>query len=247
MHSQWAHLSFIVRLEKDMPIQYTLPQPLNAAKAHSVKESIFYLKKYRAELVWSNLRTFEQSPCSLPQTQTILQGQSVGGISLDALDQVRHLGKAVDRLNLIVAEKRFMLNKDMACELHALAAENEALEWGVFRKSSVKIGGVSYLPPKAEELDALWAEGEKTVSGIENACERAFFMFCHMARCQFFYDGNKRTAWLMMMGELIAHGYLPFAIPAKDAENFNTTLADFYETADASAMLYLLERYSQAQ
>lgn len=219
------------------------PGDYETTRAADVREALFYLKKFRPDFVWSCLKTFENTPCTLPQTQTILQGQSVGGVSLEALDQVRRMGHAVDVLLGMLDDGSFAITREVACRLHAEVARDEALEWGVFRAKQVYVGGVAHVPPPAEELALRWDDGVRALAALASPSERALALFLFMARTQFFYDGNKRTAWLMMAGTLVANGYLAFAIPANDAERFNERLAAFYDSGDAGGMMELLAGY----
>lgn len=223
------------------------PGDYETTRAADVREAVFYLKKFRPDFVWSSLKTFENTPCTLPQTQTILQGQSVGGVSLEALDQVRRMGRAVDVLLGMLGDGSFAITREAACRLHAEVARDEALEWGVFRAKQVYVGGVAHVPPPAETLAQRWDDGVRALHALASPGERALALFLFMARNQFFYDGNKRTAWLMMAGTLVVNGYLAFAIPPNDAERFNQRLAAFYDSGDAGGMMELLMSYGNAR
>ena len=49
-----------------------------------------------------------------------------------------------------------------------------------------------------------------------------------MCKNQYFGDGNKRTAQLIMCGLLILKGYAPFSINFKDIE-YSEALVNFYD------------------
>ena len=51
---------------------------------------VFVFKKNLAEITWNCMSTLENNPSTLPQTQTILKGQSVSGLSIDDLLQVKN-------------------------------------------------------------------------------------------------------------------------------------------------------------
>jgi Fic family protein len=57
-----------------------------------------------------------------------------------------------------------------------------------------------------------------------------------MARCQFFYDVNKRMGRFMMNGHLLSHGYPAINLPAKRRLEFNQKMLDFYASGDETAM-----------
>ncbi len=57
-----------------------------------------------------------------------------------------------------------------------------------------------------------------------------------MARCQFFYDVNKRMGRFIMNGLLLNHGYPAINLPAKRQLEFNQLMLDFYETGVQTQM-----------
>ncbi|NBV29517.1 cell filamentation protein Fic, partial [bacterium] len=131
----------------------------------------------------------------------------------------------------------FSLSKEFVFELHALAAQEEALEWGCFRKGQVTISGTQYLPPKASTLDSFWVEVIEQVNRTQNILERAIMLFLYMSRYQFFYDVNKRTARFMMNALLLSNGYPVINVPAKRSVEFNSKMIKFYESGHSEEML----------
>jgi hypothetical protein len=57
-----------------------------------------------------------------------------------------------------------------------------------------------------------------------------------MARCQFFYDVNKRMGRFMMNGVLLNAGYPAINLPAKRQLEFNQLMLAFYEPGDQQPM-----------
>ena len=53
-------------------------------------------------------------------------------------------------------------------------------------------------------------------------------LFLNLCKNQYFGDGNKRTAQLIMCGLLILNGYAPFSINFKDIE-YSKDLVNFYD------------------
>lgn len=212
--------------------------PLAIPYFGSAFKSAMVFKQNLAEITWNCMRTLENNPTSLPQTRTILAGQSVGGISVFDLMQVKNYGDAAKLLTDKVRSNAFALDKATACAIHNLSAREDALVWGAFRTGSVSIEGVEYRPPEASALDALAQTGFDWLNAaVENPKERAIATFLFMSRSQFFYDANKRTASLMMNGVLMSNGYLPISVLNKKSEQFHNELKMFYETGNADGML----------
>lgn len=194
-------------------------------------------KRNLAEIAWHWMRTLENNPTTLPQTQTILGGQSVGGISIFDLMQVKHYGDAAKRLTDLVRMKAFRLDQETASRLQGLSGREEALAWGALRTGAVSIAGVEYTPPGANALDRLAQKAFSWLgSRIQNPKERAIATFLFLSRSQFFFDANKRTASLMMNGILMTNGYLPITVLNTQSERFHDELRAFYESGNADGM-----------
>lgn len=71
------------------------------------EKSLFVFQKNLPAITWNWMRTLEQNPATLPQTQTILKGQSVAGLSIDDLLQVKHYGDGAKELIRLLREKSF--------------------------------------------------------------------------------------------------------------------------------------------
>ena len=205
--------------------------------------ALFIFKKNMAEIVWNSLGVFENNPSTLPQTETILQGRSVGGISIDELSQVKRFGDGTTYLIAAVKNGNFRLGMDFAKQLHAIIGKEEALEWGVLRSRQVHIHGVSHVPPAANKLPAPAESGFAFLCDqVSDPIERAIATFLFMSRTQFFFDCNKRTASLMMNGVLLSAGYYPIAVLKETAEEFNEKLRAFYNSGDGTEMFGYFSR-----
>ena len=220
-------------------------EPVDISLPHEDKPgmALFIFQKNRAGIVWNSLGVFENNPSTLPQTETILQGQSVGGISIDQLSQVKRFGEATGALISAIKSKEFSLDIEFAKRLHALVGKEEALEWGTLRTQQVHIHGVSHVPPAAERLPSLAEKGFTFLrEHIANPIERAIATFLFISRSQFFFDCNKRTASLMMNGVLLAEGIYPITVLRETAEEFNDTIRAFYNSGNATGMFCYFSR-----
>ncbi|MBC7182624.1 MAG: Fic family protein, partial [Marinobacter sp.] len=173
---------------------------------------------------------------TLPEVQTLLQGVTVGGHKLSDQQVAVNQGEAWKALFRMVRENQFRMNQECAKTLHAIAAKEEALEWGCFRSGSVLIAGTDYEPPAADKLPALFEEMVEDLAKIEDVYDQAIHIFLSMARCQFFYDVNKRMGRFMMNGHLLSKGYPAINIPASRQLEFNELMLEFYESGDETAM-----------
>ena len=216
----------------------------NIPSAGSPKNAVYIFNQNIVKIVYNFMSTLERNPTSLPQTATILQGQSVAGQNLDDVMQVKRYGDGARALMSMIANGTFALNEETACVLHNHVGKEEALTWGKFRDSFVTILHVDqYIPPDSKLLSGIATQGFSFLRDeIKSPQERAIAAFLFMARTQFFHDANKRTASLMLNGVLMAEGLYPVTVLDHNSEEFHTKLADFYNTGDASKMMQFFEK-----
>lgn len=205
------------------------------------KKACAIFKKNLVEITWNCMRSLENNPTTLPQTATILEGQSVGGISIFDLMQVKNYGDGCKNLIWQLFNDEFSLSIKSACLIHSFVAKEDALEWGVIRNKAVSLHNIKYVPPTENLSQILEGGFNYLTKEIKSPAERAIATFLFMARTQPFYDANKRTASLMMNGCLMKDGYFPITVLNREAELFHKELGKFYETGDANGMFKFFE------
>ncbi len=197
--------------------------------------AIMLAKNQLSELVCDAVN-LEGIAITLPEVQTLLEGITVGGHKLSDQNITLNQGRAWEKLFGDVKHKKFNLSKGYVCSLHAVAAKEEALEWGSFRTSGVVISGTNYRPPHAKNLDALFEEMIEAVQTHDDIYDQAIAIFLQTARNQFFFDVNKWMGRFMMNGHLLQNGFPVINVPAKRQLEFNTFMLAFYESGDQSQM-----------
>lgn len=213
--------------------------------AESQSDAIFLLNKFSSDLVWNVLKNFEGTPVTLPQTEVILAGQSIAGLSIKDLLKIKHYGNALNGLIAMLEDNSFAFDMRSLCSLHGEVAKDEVPRRGAFRERDVKLKHIQrYSPPPAYSLQERWAAGSEVINHITNPLEKAAVAFLFMARTQFFEDGNKRTAFLAMNGLLVKNAVKPFLFPQGDSQRFMERLANFYESGHADDMLWLIREYA---
>lgn len=210
------------------------------------EEILFTTKRMHPELVY-NMTKLEGNPYTYSQVKTLLEGITVGGRKLSDQEQVLRVSNAWEELRYQVAQSSFTVTKANFIHFNKIVAEGEALSVGSFRTGRVYIAGVeSYTPPKSDELEACFNWVMQRFNQESDPYLKAFRLFLDCARIQFFYDGNKRTAQLMMNGYLMSNGYPPVSIPAKNKRQYDAKMTKFYETGDDRAMLAFLQKLAQS-
>ncbi len=173
---------------------------------------------------------------TLPEIQTLLDGITVGGHKLSDQQIAINQGNAWRSLFASIKEEAFQLSSEYTCQLHQIAAKEEALEWGKFRSGGVTIAGTSYMPPSADELPVLFERMIEESTLFDDIYDQAIFIFLSMARYQFFYDANKRMGRFIMNALLLNSGYPAINLPAKRQLEFNRLMLNFYGSGKQKPM-----------
>lgn len=227
----------------------------NTIPVYSVDRTCFRFHRMLPEFVW-DAGVLEGNPLTFVEVKTLMDGITVGGHKLSDQAQILHLITSSKRLLTWVKKGEFKLDKATFCALHRLVARNEALEWGHFRGEGqethytpdVSLGEQGRYTPlptaqRAPELNRVFMNGVHAINeGIPHPLEKGCAFFLFGALQQFFFDGNKRTARLMMNGILMSAGIDAISIPAAQAETFNHQMARFYFTKEATEMMAFLTR-----
>ncbi len=216
----------------------------------SLDRAVFRFHRMLPEYVW-DAGVLEGNPFTFPEVKTVLEGVTVGGRKLSDQEQILNLGESSKQLIKMVTQREFVLEKATFCELHAIVARNEALEWGHFRGEGaetkftpdVALGDRGrftplHTEPGANQLNRVFSAGLLSLSEkVRNPFEKAAAFFFFGALQQFFFDGDKRTSRFMMNGVLMSNGIDAVSVPAARAQEFNRKMVDFYVTRDASEMM----------
>lgn len=214
-------------------------KPFSDKYALTKQQSLFLAKKKRDENIYCGMK-MENRNITFPQTQTILNGVNVPGVTLDDIQAVlnmrdawRYLVKAIDE----------PITLSLICKLNEFVARNEALEWGVLRTGHVGISGTDYVPPLPVQ-----SEIEQELANILTAdmttTEKAITAFLWGARRQMFWDGNKRTSLLLANKLLVGNGHGMLTITDKNMERFNELLSAYYTSNDMSEIKQFLYEHA---
>ncbi len=198
-------------------------------------KAIMLAKRQLAEFVYDAVN-LEGIHFTLPEIQTLLEGITVGGHKVFDQQIALNQADAWRAVFGLVEKNQFEITCEQVCALHRIAAKDEALEWGKFRSGGVTIAGTDYMPPSADSLSSLFDAMVEDSSSLPDIYDRAIHFFLTMARCQFFYDVNKRMGRFMMNGLLLSYGFPAINLPAKRQLEFNQLMLDFYDTGNQKPM-----------
>jgi Fic family protein len=229
-------------MKEDLGFEYRNNFNINLSKS-STSRVCFRFKSRFPAYIWND-SVSEGKAYTYPQVKTVLEGITQGGSRIndeqDILNQKKSLEKLIDMVN----QGAFKLDKDSFCNLHEVAAKEEALSWGVFRTGKVGIAGTEHSPPLPDQLNKIFERGIVYIKNLTNPIEQALVFFMFGAYHQFFFDANKRTSRLIMNGILLSAGYDALVIPAKQKFRYNEVMLALYDTQNATAAIdFLLECY----
>lgn len=168
-----------------------------------------------------NSNAIEGNSLTLRETFLVLhEGITIKGKPLkDHLEATNHK-EALDYLyDLVEQEKKIAIPEHLIKNLHQLVTQNIEKEWaGRYRNAPVRITGTPHQPPNALDIPPLmnnlvhWISANQKKMHLIDLVAIAHhkFVFIHP-----FFDGNGRTARLLMNVLLLRKGY-PLAIILKN-------------------------------
>lgn len=195
------------------------------------EDNIFYAKRNLVDSIWKEAR-IEGIGITFPQTQEIVEGRSVAGLSIDDVMVVNNLKHAWQYVFETLDEP---LTLEWVRGLNLKIGEGGVVRYaGDLRTGTVTMGGTAWIPPMpdARKLSAA-IDG---LAQIEDATDRALSALALISRAQMFNDGNKRTAQLAANKILIGSGAGILAIPEEHKMGFLERLVSFYETDDPAEL-----------
>lgn len=236
----------------------------NARDAREYRKQIRHLDKALAELghvsselspevirnlefARANMKTsiYEQAvlegvSTTFPQTEDIIEGGEVNGMTVQDVQKVLNLKHAWEFV-LDPDVLTFPSSLDILQHIGKLVNEGFFTDGGAIRSVPVRIGGTSYTPPIPfesrirEELDALIDSDDSTINVAIKLC-----LYC--MKTQVFQDGNKRAAVIFANHYLISRGAGLLVIPEGDVPQFRELLVAYYEGHHEDEMMGFMQK-----
>lgn len=236
----------------------------NARDAREYRKQIRHLDKALAELGYvaselspevirnlefarANMKTsiYEQAilegvSTTFPQTEDIIEGGEVNGMTVQDVQKVLNLKHAWEFV-LDPDVLSFPSNLDILQHIGKLVNEGFFTDGGAIRSVPVRIGGTTYTPPipfeshVREKLDALIGSEDSAVNIAIKLC-----LYC--MKTQVFQDGNKRAAVIFANHYLISRGAGLLVIPEGDVPQFRELLVAYYEGHHEDEMMDFMQK-----
>lgn len=201
------------------------------------KTNILLAKKYMVESIYRSANV-EGVCMTFPETQTICEGMSVAGHSIDEINTVNDLKNAW---------KWIFENIDQPINIHTLKKINRiARKYTVINAGSIRTiydepirvplkDGNNFYPELPGDENKIDDEIKKITS--KKTLLSALELFCYVCKRQYFNDGNKRTATLITNMYMIQNGFGILSIPIDKILVFYNALTDYYASDNARESL----------
>lgn len=146
-----------------------------------------------------NTAYIEGCNVTFPQTQTIIDGAVVNGLTVDDIQTVLNLRDAWKYCINSIDEP---LTLEYACKINEFVSRNESLQWGKLRNGKVFVGEFEPSIPVEDEV----LQEIQRINAISDNVEKALEYFAYACKQQLFWDGNKRTSTIVASKVLIESG-----------------------------------------
>lgn len=196
------------------------------------QENTFLLKKLIVDSIYSASR-LENVNTTFPQTETIINGMSVAGISTEDTQVILNLKNA---WQWVLNNHTSSFDLEISNKINNFIAYNESIDWGKLRTGNIVINGVDFQPPvpNGNQVENYIKELFAEKSSIT---EKALKWMYYSMRSQLYWDGNKRTAILSANYIMLQNGVGGVLIQEKLLDKWNKLLSKFYETGDDKEIL----------
>lgn len=196
------------------------------------KETYYIIKKHIKENVYRTVK-IEFLNISQQEVDLILDNKSDNTLDIgkDIIDSVCNIYNAYDYIYQNLDEG---ISVEKILELHKIITEHQVIESGVIRNGCVSIKGVEYLPPNPKDVDLeqiFYNQVEILINKSEHhPIEAAIDYFLEACHNQFFWDGNKRTAFMVANYVLLQSGNGLLGIDERSKEMYLNLMKNYYET-----------------
>lgn len=194
-----------------------------------VKINIDFIKKNLVDTIY-NQSILEGISTTELETENIIEGGIVNGISSNDVMKIKNLKKAWD---FLLEKTTILSNTDysLLSYINKLVIDGFYYNTGLIRTTPVKIGGTTWIPEFPIEYK-IKEDINKIINSKISNIDKAIELLLYIMKKQVFIDGNKRTAVIFANHFLIKKGLGLIVIPAELTEKFKKMLIDYYEGKD---------------
>lgn len=204
-----------------------------------VKDNVDMAKRNLVDTIYKQA-LLEGVAVTFLDTETIIEGGKVNGISSSDIQKVNNLKHAWE----FVLDEGTLLSPsgyDLLCYINKLVDDHFHYGSGELRRVPVSIGGSKWKPPLP--IESLIKEDLAEILAIEDIPTRAMKSLLYVCKGQPFIDGNKRTATIFANHILISNGAGLLVVPDDKIKEYRDLLIHYYEGDDDGDILAFLNEY----
>lgn len=192
-----------------------------------------------------NTTALEGNTFTYAETETLLSGITIGGHTIKEENEIINQQEAWKfTLDSAFTKPKIEITEKLIKNIHWRVGKDTVVLPGQYRDGRVKIGGTEYTPPKTKQEIEELIRNFLTDFNVKNFQEdffiKAVVIHFIIALIQPFFDGNKRTARLLMNFVLLQNNYPLFSIPVKIRKQYADAMIKGYETLDINLLIKLL-------
>ncbi|MEA1963359.1 MAG: Fic family protein [Patescibacteria group bacterium] len=190
-----------------------------------------------------NTTALEGNTYTYAETETLLSGVTIGGHTIKEENEILNQKKAWEfTLNNAFQKQKISITENLIKDIHWRVGKDTVVNPGRYRTGRVKIGGTNYAPPKTnQEIENLISVFLADFNNLKiDIYLKAIIIHFTIALIQPFFDGNKRTARLLMNFVLLQNNYPLFSIPVKIRQEYIEAMIYGYENLDINKLIKLL-------
>ena len=190
-----------------------------------------------------NTVALEGNTYSYAETETLLSGVTVGGHTIQEENEILDQKEAWNLTLQKAFTKKVEITEELIKDIHYRIGKNTVAKPGQYRDGRVKIGGTEYIPPKTQsDIAYILKNFLKDFANLDNlaAHHKAIIIHFFIARLQPFFDGNKRTARLLLNFLLLQNAYPLLSIPVKTKQKYIEAMIKGYENLDINDLMKLI-------
>ena len=192
----------------------------------SRRENLCLIHKNVVRLIHDGGQLFTGLATSLADTTTILHGTVPKDTLTSDVQTILHLRAGFQ----FIERYHGPVSVGMIQHVNQIVAY-DALKPGQFTQQPMGINGIHYQPPRPSKQAA-----QKIINDCRHESTSPAIQAIHLMlrydRRQFFWDGNKRTAWLTANYYLLRHGAGVLNITSRQGKIWNRLLSRYYETGN---------------
>lgn len=177
---------------------------------------------------------------SKDETALVLGGKTIDKKPLkDHLETVGGRDAYVYMLDLIA--RKNVLNEDAIKGIHSHILLDKPEYKGVYRHMPVKVLGAFHIPPEPYKIsNKIYKLIDDYAKSKSHPIEKIAYFIVKFEGIHPFFNGNSRTARIILNMKLMENGYLPIAIRKEDKARYYECIDSFYRDATTEPMVKLI-------